>query len=222
MEQIFPKYLEHIDAALENFLDQHWPCEFELDGMPMRCVNVRNGHGSKGHQLRNGKVFATGDYVSEITFTDYGPIFRDTVYRNLEGLLDDLRVRLQNRVRVPTPGAGGGAFRSISDADEAATDIHRDSLHMFFKDIADGGSISERFNSHTACYSCLMAPPEHTLPCGHVLCTPCVRLFGCSQDASEIEMRQCPLEEITAQKSWSWKLYIKPKSAGVRILILDG
>lgn len=41
-EQIFPQYLEHIDAALENFCDRHWPCEFVKLGAGGRCVNVRS------------------------------------------------------------------------------------------------------------------------------------------------------------------------------------
>ena len=40
-EQIFPQYLDHIDAALENFCDRHWPCEFVKPGGG-RCVNVRS------------------------------------------------------------------------------------------------------------------------------------------------------------------------------------
>lgn len=41
-EQIFPLYLEHIDAALENFCDRHWPCEYVKPGGGARCVNVRS------------------------------------------------------------------------------------------------------------------------------------------------------------------------------------
>ena len=42
-EQIFPQYLEHVEAALENFCDRHWPCEFVKPGGGARCVNVRSG-----------------------------------------------------------------------------------------------------------------------------------------------------------------------------------
>ena len=42
-EQIFPQYLEHVDAALENFCDRHWPCEYVTAGGGTRCVNVRSG-----------------------------------------------------------------------------------------------------------------------------------------------------------------------------------
>jgi hypothetical protein len=220
VDQIFPKYLEHIDAALENFLAQHWPCEFVLDGVPPQCVNVRNGHSSKGHQLKNGTVFATGGYICELTFASYAPEFRIHVYTSLEGLLDKLRKRLEaNKSQDSVEWLAGGP---VTTADAAATEIHRDSLRRFYRDIADGGSISERFSSHTACYSCLLEPPEHTLPCGHVLCTPCVRLFGRSQDPTVIEIRECPLEGKTRHDHWPWKLHTKPKSAGVRILVLDG
>ncbi|KAE9983700.1 hypothetical protein BLS_003847 [Venturia inaequalis] len=167
-EQIFSKYLEHIDAALENFLDQHWPCEFVIQGTDFQCVNVRNGHGSKGHQLKNGTVFAAGEYISEITFAEYSSTFRNNVYETLDGCLEDLRRRLQCIASFSGPVANN----PVSAIDVQATEIHCDALHDFYDDLKYGSSISEHFSSHTACYACLLEPPEHTLPCGHVLCTP--------------------------------------------------
>jgi hypothetical protein len=220
VEQIFPKYLEHIDAALENFLDQHWPCEFATEGMSGPCVNVRNGHGSKGHQLQNGTVFAAGDYESEISFTEYFDTFRNNVYQHLRHLLDRLHKKLE--IHTARKAAGDDDSCLATAADLEAASIHRDSLHRFYTDIADKGNIFERFSSHTVCYSCLLEPPEHTLPCGHVLCTPCVKMFGGSQDPTEIEIRECPLEGKTRHGHWPWKLHTKPKTAGVRVLVLDG
>jgi hypothetical protein len=220
VEQIFPKYLEHIDAALGNFLDQHWPCEFSIEGAQGPCVNVRNGHGSKGHQLKNGNIFAAGDYESEISFEGYMETFRNNVYQCLRRLLETLRQQLQAHDMMS--GAADEESSLAIGGDMEATNIHRDSLQRFYKDIADRGNISERFSSHTVCYSCLLEPPEHTLPCGHILCTPCVSMFGGSQDPLEIEIRECPLEGKTRHGHWPWKFHTKPKSAGVRILTLDG
>ena len=63
-EQIFPEYLEHLDNALENFCDRHWPCEYvDPKRQGGRCVNVRSGHGAKGHQSKSGKLLAAGEYV---------------------------------------------------------------------------------------------------------------------------------------------------------------
>ncbi|QDS77600.1 hypothetical protein FKW77_001933 [Venturia effusa] len=218
-EQIFSRYLEHIDAALENFLDQHWPCDFVTQGTDFQCVNVRNGHCSKGHQLKNGRVFAAGDYVSEITFAEYSPIFRNNVYATLDGFLEDLRQRLQS---IPLLG-GCVTNNQVCALDiQQATEIHRDTLHDFYNDLKNEQSISEHFSSHTACYACLLEPPEHILPCGHVLCTPCVRLFGRSSDPNEIRIQECPLEGKPADTQWPWKICTKPKSAGVRVLTLDG
>lgn len=39
-QEIFPRYHEHVDAALEIFCGRHWPCE---PGGEARCVNVRSG-----------------------------------------------------------------------------------------------------------------------------------------------------------------------------------
>lgn len=75
--------------------------EFVKPGGGARCVNVRSGvsvvpthccdwtltwrtqHGSKGHQIKNGKVLAVGGYVSNFSFKDYRQTFEWNVYRQV-------------------------------------------------------------------------------------------------------------------------------------------
>jgi hypothetical protein len=64
---MFPQYLEHIDAALENFCTQHWRCEFTLPSNNTRCVNVFSGHG-KDHQSKDGKIIAAGNFESSFRY----------------------------------------------------------------------------------------------------------------------------------------------------------
>jgi hypothetical protein len=73
--------------------------------------------------------------------------------------------------------------------------------------------------------------PEHPLPCGHVLCTPCVRTYseldmkreGMQQkDKNFIRLDRCPLHLRYLRFTDPWFLKFKPDLAGVRILSLDG
>jgi predicted acylesterase/phospholipase RssA len=58
------------------------------------------------------------------------------------------------------------------------------------------------------------------LPCGHVLCTACVKLYGSDHGDNELDLYHCPLESSAMFSKWSVRL--KPKNAGVRVLTLDG
>jgi hypothetical protein len=64
------------------------------------CVNVRSGHGSKGHQLKDGRVFAAGNYVSDFSFESYHKEFRQKVFLHLEHLLG-LLWRIQGMEKFP-------------------------------------------------------------------------------------------------------------------------
>jgi predicted acylesterase/phospholipase RssA len=202
-QKVFPEYIEHADDALDDFCDRYWPCEYV--GELGRCVNVRAGH-TKGHQLKSGQIFATGQYISSFSPESYRMTFRNNIYSNLAQLLHKLQEATQTAKQ--------------SEMQEAAN-IHRSLvLCNFYKHL--GGT--KRFDSHTACLSCLISPPEHPLPCGHVLCGPCVRAFGTMRGRTVIEMKDCPLhpDESDGHFETRWPITIKPPGAGSRILTLDG
>lgn len=205
-KQIFPEYLEHIDAALSEFCDRHWPCEYIKPGGGARCVNVRSGHSSKGHQLKNGKILAVGAYVSQFSFENYHEEFRVEIYSRLDELLKILRERTQDD---DEPEA------------QAAAEIHKENVMVHFFDHSARGT-ANKFISHSTCFSCLIEPPEHALPCGHVLCTPCIKAYGESRGKLVIEMHGCPMETLIRGRNPVWKILLKPAAAGIRILTLDG
>ncbi|KAL9097592.1 MAG: hypothetical protein Q9165_000488 [Trypethelium subeluteriae] len=124
--QIFPNYIPHIDAALENFCDRHWPCEYLDRGSGARCVNVRSGHGGKGHQASNGKVIAAGEYLSDFSFVGYYQEFRMSVFKNLRQLLEQVRKQ-----------------SLVSDNQErAAATMHKEKvLQVFHKHITASGGM---------------------------------------------------------------------------------
>lgn len=208
--EIFPQYLEHLEAALENFCESHWPCEF-ADSNGIRCVNVKSGHGAKGHQNASGKLSADGEYQAQYSFEMLREEFRCNSFFRLQELLERIEaLRLQR----------GKQYDEV----EAATEIHRDDvLPWFYRHVSSTDKAAD-FNSHSVCYCCLLRPPEHALPCGHVLCTQCITTYGHHRQGTrtEIEIESCPLEVRTVRTYQPWRIHIKPEAAGVRILTLDG
>lgn len=205
-EQIFPEYLEHLDNALENFCDRHWPCEYvDPKRQGGRCVNVRSGHGAKGHQSKSGKLLSTGDYVSSFTFQGSKEKFQNDTYHKL--------VMLTSRVSAKEALGMG--------KEQAAAEVHRELVLPLFFEHASRGDV-RTFVSHTVCFGCLIQPPEHALPCGHIICTSCLKTHGRMHLDHYVEISACPMERSEKRFRSSWKVFLKPASCGVRILALDG
>lgn len=164
------------------------------------------GHGSKGHQLKNGKVLAVGGYVSQFSFENHQEIFQAEIYSRLNELLKILHSRLKNDDESEV---------------QAAAEIHQGNvLDHFFDHTARGRA--NNFISHSTCFSCLFEPPEHALPCGHVLCTPCLMAYGKPRGKMVVEMTGCPMETLLTPRHQVWNVLLKPAAAGLRILTLDG
>lgn len=202
--------MSHLDDALENFCEHHWPCEF-VNSRKQRCVNVRVGHQSKGHQSEDGKVFAAGDYVSSFSFELYFKDFRNMVYSCLVNLLNELAPRVQEG----------------HTEEAAAAAIHKEMImaNFFAHVTAASRTLYDHqgfLHSHTACFCCLFGQAEVQLPCGHILCTPCLTTYGEPIGEAEYKIDGCPIEGSLRLRSSSWRVQLKPKLAGVRIMTLDG
>lgn len=205
-EEFFPEYIEHLDNALENFCDRHWPCEFvDPKRQGGRCVNVRSGHGAKGHQSKSGKLLAAGDYISSFTFAGNKEKFQTDTYEKLVALL----AKVNARVIL-------GAVR-----EQAAAEVHRELVLPQFFEHASRGDV-RTFVSHTVCFSCLIQAPEHALPCGHIICTSCLKMHGRTHLDHYVEISACPMERSERRFRTPWKVYLKPASCGIRVLALDG
>lgn len=227
-ERIFPEYAKHIHTALEDFCNHHWPCEYTITvaeyaqnmqhmhaisfhrnmhilNARARCVNVRSGHGSKGHQTRKGIVFAAGEYQATFTNDAYKERFESHVYGHLEWLMSLLDTRT----------------RRGEDDVAAANAIHREeTLRSFYTGIFEENATFT--HSHSVCLGCLFERPEHTLPCGHMLCSVCIRSHGQQKNDLLVEMHSCPLEVNTPVLRQPMSVYLKPREASLRILSLDG
>ena len=195
--------------ALEGFCKEYWPCGFQnANG---RCSLVSAGHGVKGHQKADGKIIGPGAYISDFNADKTLQDWND----NLIHKIGDIQRKLENK-RLQQSGDD----KPYDDDDDqaAVSELHSKQTKSFFDNI---GNVSN-FISHSACFSCLRELPEHPLPCGHVLCTPCVEACGRRSDKSTILLDSCPLHSNTTRWVSPWEINIKPQYAGVRILSLDG
>jgi patatin-like phospholipase/acyl hydrolase len=205
----FKQYNDYFDDALYYFFQEHYPCEFELSNR--RCVNLRGRH-RKGHQDAGGRVIQAGEYISKFTYTNLHPIWM----KNIESDLENLERKLQDLK---------GEYKTQSLLDDClALQLHSQSATALYDQIGS----SALFLSHMTCFSCLMAVPQHPLPCGHVLCTKCIKGHGqIKKDVDDCvnhnyEIRKCPLHANS--KPWRPRFVVrfKPDLAGVRALSLDG
>ena len=141
--------------------------------------------------------------MSQFSFASHQEAFQFDVYFRLIELLHMLRMRTQDLKEVERV---------------AAASIHRETvMHHFFAHSTRGQP--DAYISHSACFTCLFEPPEHGLPCGHVICTKCLRDFSSRIVwKTVIEIDSCPI----CNASFVWKVVLKPDAAGLRILTLDG
>ncbi|EON62430.1 hypothetical protein W97_01652 [Coniosporium apollinis CBS 100218] len=200
--ELFDKhYLHHCFQALEDFCAFHWCCHFA--NRSGKCVNTRAGH-AKGHQNERGKSIAGGEFESSFSADSYCEIWK---------------MELQDNVREIEKTLQREIFGNPSFGEEAAA--HKLHLHRLNDFYGKFGS-AYKVVSHSTCFCCLRELPEHALPCGHVLCTPCINSYGIAVDKYCISMWRCPLHTDDTVWKEPYLVRLKPPHAGVRILTLDG
>jgi hypothetical protein len=190
-------------ASMEYGLGERPPWNtVQSSSLTYRCVNVRNGHGSKGHQYKDGSIFAPGNYKSKFSFENNRDELHAGVYFRLEYLLDQLADRT----------------RRGESQEGVAAEMHRSNIMEFFhKPSNRSGPIN--LHNHSVCWCCLFETPEHILSCGHALCTPCVKAYGRHETRTSVRIHECPFESYTGCQPRS--IYIMPETAGIRMLVLD-
>ncbi|KAF2736521.1 hypothetical protein EJ04DRAFT_462876 [Polyplosphaeria fusca] len=203
-EEILEKaYMDFCDTALEDFCAMFWPCGFS--GKGGRCVNAQIFH-QKGHQNEKGKIIGTGPYQSDFTWE----VFADDWLRHLQSHLADFQAKVHTQL---------SRNASLTEL-LVTTDLHHANINVFYQRL--GGA--QKFVSHSVCLCCLRELPEHPLPCGHVLCTPCIKGYGRPSESitSSYSMASCPLHEEDSTFPSPSEVIFKPTLAGVRVLSLDG
>lgn len=173
-----------------------------------RCVNVAASH-DKGHQNAKGKVIDTGKFESDFNHRELWPQWKRMVGEEISRIDNELQVALDGSQEIVRVAAVLAKMHSKHSAG-----------------VYDLLGSAKQFRSHTTCFCCLMQPPQHTLPCGHTLCSACVRSYGSapkgSSSTSVVVLGACPLHTDT--ESWfdPHIIRFKPTNAGLRLLSLDG
>ncbi|KAK8047929.1 hypothetical protein PG996_015993, partial [Apiospora saccharicola] len=202
------RYAKPCAAALEQFANMYWPCSYtnpNYGGELGHCCNVRSGHNPKGHQNRQGKIIGNGDYESELDVATFGPTWTLLIRTSLKQIQSSL-LRL------------GEEFADRTELQTASL-LHRERLNELYSNIL--GNAAD-FISYSACLCCLRELPECVLPCGHILCLPCIQIYGQRTSRTTIEISRCPLHVRDVIAKPPWVIATKPPQAGARILCLDG
>lgn len=202
--ELLEHYKPVLNSVLDKFCDGWWPYSY-ADKNGKKCINTREGH-VKGHQDKRGKLFGNGYYQSYFLPEFYRPIWQ--VH------LQEMLLNIENCMKQRYPASL--SHHHTSEEKEAAK-LHLQRINGFYQTL--GGA--ERFYSNLSCFSCLRDMPEHPLPCGHVICSPCVRTFGEQTSKTAFSLESCPLHQENHWQSIV-QISLKPHLAGVRILSLNG
>jgi hypothetical protein len=185
---------------LNEFCHRHSPCMFiNRRGL---CVNSRGMH-TKGHQDSRGRILAAGPYTSNFTYELYRYEWREILQKDIALLQKELK---DDMAVYKTPD------------EDAILELHSDYMTHFYKTTKQ----TELFRSHDACVCCFTQISQHALPCGHVLCTPCVKGYGSCGDKFVFTLDCCPLHPRKTRWPNPFVIRFKPEFAGVRVLCLDG
>ncbi|KAL6411018.1 hypothetical protein AUP68_07453 [Ilyonectria robusta] len=196
------KIWKQCDEAAEQYWKKFWPCEYRIetkDGL-QRCVNAPSGHThhQTGHVVKGGDK----DHIASHQLPEVQKMFQRLVEKALSRLTSKLGSHSNDHERL-----------------KEASKIHLEQTKEFYRSVGD----IDKFVSHLTCLVCLDGVPEHSLPCGHVICRVCATAAGESTPGGFVTLQRCPLQDHQ-NEFWSqkWAGYIKPSQAGLRILSLDG
>lgn len=185
---------------MHDYWHKFWPCEYH-DPELGSCVNGRDGHVNHHFDSKFGRRAIPGMYKESLA-------------------LEQLEERLINKIKEKfdeLKGELAQVDQKVSYSQRVSR-VHKRNVNKFYDKMGN----PHGFISHSKCFSCLDAAPEHSLPCGHVICTPCVSVAGESLRGGFVQLKSCPLVSHGEQWSIPWVSSIKPDQAGVRIMTLDG
>lgn len=207
-QTIMQQFRPLCESAYNSYTDNYGHCSRRDREKNLVCVNTREGH-ARGHQAENGEIFALGPYETALT-SEAKDSFLATIEENFRTLQQEL-LRLASSHKQ-------ASYRSHSIAK------HRQALAL------EKGFWQQHVSNKT-CFQCLFNQPDFTIPCGHSICETCVRGFG-HADKSErhvFKFDGCDLcassdtePGLRVTTNWPWEIKLKPPTAGVRILAIDG
>ena len=128
------------------------------------------------------------------------PSSRDIILRT--GILNVVRTHLYEYFETLT-----------ASSTSSSASIHLATLRRFHDKWRD-------VYSDVTCISCLSRDPEYRMPCGHMLCEPCVQIYGNESEPWTYRIGSC----LFCMAEWSEDIVVgvKAPTRGVSILCLDG
>lgn len=207
VDELFGNYEKFFDYAMGEYLELHYPCSFVSPDGTRQCMLVKARHQPKGHQDDKG-IIAAGDYEAAFD-SSFLQRWKTQLRAAMDGIQRDFQYELEQL-------AHDGSVEAVPE-ERIALDLHVGYLNQFFETVGPAGSIV----SHATCFSCLMDVPEHPLPCGHVLCSACIKAYGKPFKAG-VSLSCCPLHQESTKWPKQATIRFKPAHAGVRVLSLDG
>ena len=207
VDELFGNYEKFFDWAMGEYLELHYPCSYVSPDGTRQCMLVKARHLPKGHQDNLG-IIATGEYQAAFD-SSFVHRWKAQLRSAIEGLHRDFSYELEQ--------ASQSHDTNAIPEERIALDLHIEYLNNFFEAVGPAASIV----SHSTCFCCLMDVPEHPLPCGHVLCTACIKAYG-RQYKSAVSLQCCPLHRESTNWARPALIKFKPPGAGVRVLALDG
>lgn len=207
VDELFSNYEKFFDWAMGEYLELHYPCSYVSPDGTRQCMLVKARHQPKGHQDNLG-IIAAGDYQAAFD-SSFIHRWKAQLRSAIEGLHRDFSYELEQASQIQDTNA--------IPEERIALDLHIEYLNNFFEAVGPAASIV----SHSTCFCCLMDVPEHPLPCGHVLCTACIKAYG-KQHKAAVSLPCCPLHREATNWARPAVIKFKPAGAGVRVLALDG
>ncbi|KAL6917194.1 hypothetical protein FSST1_008689 [Fusarium sambucinum] len=192
---------EQFDKAAERYWNKFWPCNFSIEGKDGLgyCVNAPSGH--PHHQI--GQHIRGEDKSHKASHTP------EQLKLGFRELVDKAFQQFKNTLKST----------DWHTRSKEAFKIHQQQMKIFYGTIQD----IDEFLSHSTCLICLNGAPEHSLPCGHIICRSCARDVGNPTSGGFLRLKECPLH-VHQKDLWlqGWAGFDKPSQAGLRILSLDG
>ena len=207
---ITDRYLREFRQALEKFRDSSWRCEAISEGE--QCLNYWIGH-EKGHQFIRRRRRRRGQEVEQREATAK-PVGRVGTFGGPRLLVGEFKCSLKPQEILD-------ALYSEIECLRTAGGFVEDTVPLVSK---ASGVIA--INGNRTCFTCLSECPQYILPCAkiqHSICENCAFRFSFDRGRSQctLFLRSCPLG-CQFRNEKPWQIRLKPPTAGVRMLSLDG
>lgn len=210
---MFDRYRVFCKEGQSEFYDRRWSCEAK-NKMGQRCVNIKATHSTKGHQNKEGSIFFTEDPKFMFSFQSSFESEKDKKRANNK-FLEKVHIQLKRQIREYKLNTVYRDGTTHLDLKKAVAETHMLTISRY----RGKRRLVNDLASHKTCFCCLASSPVYKLFCGHIICKLCLEDY--SEEDPETYVRnvcKCPLCGLTVQQQFE----MKPPTAGLRVLCLDG